>query len=102
MTTRDLSQIQKALDQFSGLPGKTAYILGSGIGGSIEPPRLEFSYNVRESLFCASSFKVFVLAAYLYYTERGELPNQPPQGKHPSPLAAALEESLFSFPSVSF
>lgn len=94
MTTRDVSQLQKAMDAFKNLPGKTAYILGSGIGGSVEPPRLEFSYNSRESLFCASSFKVFVLAAYLYYAERGELPNQPPLGNHPSLLDAALAESL--------
>jgi beta-lactamase class A len=56
--------------------------------------RMSDGWNNGKSLFCASSFKVFVLAAYLYYAERGQLPNQPPKGDSPSLLDAALAERL--------
>jgi len=93
MTTDDRSQIEAALAKFKSLPwGETAYFIQSG------PPHLDpelnFYLNVDKPLFCGSAFKVFVLASYLYYAERGELPNQPPQGTHPSPLEAALAEPL--------
>jgi hypothetical protein len=55
---------------------------------------VDYASNYSESLFCASSFKVFVLAAYLYYAERGKLSNQPPKGDSPSLLDAALAEPL--------
>lgn len=93
MPTGDDSQIQAALAKFRNLQsGVAAY--------SIQPPGpsgqgpLSYGWNNHKSLFCASSFKVFVLAAYLYYAERGELSNQPPQGNYPSPLDAALAEPL--------
>jgi hypothetical protein len=60
----------------------------------MQPPVGPYGSNDNESLFCASSFKVFVLAAYLHYAERGELSNQPLQGKYASPLDAALAEPL--------
>jgi hypothetical protein len=34
------------------------------------------SANYDDQMFCASSFKVFVVAAFLYYGERGELKNR--------------------------
>jgi len=92
MPTGDTSQIQAALDNFKKLPsGVAAY--------SIQPPGpiggpLSFGWNNHRSLFCASSFKVFVLAAYLYYAERGDLPNQPSEEGYLSPLDAALGEPL--------
>ncbi len=78
MPTGDDSQVRAALDNFKKLPGVTAYSITSP-PVNMQPP-LSYSSNENESLFCASSFKVFVLAAYLHYAERGELSNQPPQG----------------------
>jgi hypothetical protein len=57
-------------------------------------PLIAYRSNDNTPLFCASSFKVFVLAAYLYYAERGELSNQPKKGDYPSLLDAALAEPL--------
>jgi hypothetical protein len=93
MTAQDNSQILQALEQFSGLPGQTAYSIGSPDIG-FPPVPVDYTSHYDESLFCASAFKVFVLAAYLYYAERGELSNQPPKGDHPSLLDAALAERL--------
>lgn len=75
MPTGDDSQIQAALAKFRNLQsGVAAY--------SIQPPGpiggpLSYGWNNYKSLFCASSFKVFVLAAYLYYAERGNSPTSP-------------------------
>jgi hypothetical protein len=94
MPTGDDSPVQRALDKFKSLPsGVTAYSIESTPTGMPVLP-VSYSSNNNESLFCASSFKVFVLAAYLYYAERGELSNQPPKGDFPSLLAAALAEPL--------
>jgi len=93
MPTGDDSQVQAALDNFKKLPsGVAAYSITSPPVG-MQPP-LDYRWNDNESLFCCSSFKVFVLAAYLHYAERGELSNQPPQGNYSSLLDAALAESL--------
>jgi beta-lactamase class A len=93
MPTRDDSQIRAALAKFEKLPsGVTAYSITSPPVG-MQPP-LDYRWNDNESLFCCSSFKVFVLAAYLHYAERGELSNQPLQEKYPSLLDAALAEPL--------
>jgi beta-lactamase class A len=93
MLTGDDSQIQAALAKFSGLPGQTAYSIESTPTGYSSVP-VSYASNANASLFCSSSFKVFVLAAYLYYAERGKLSNQPPQGQYPSLLDAALAEPL--------
>lgn len=94
MPTGDDSQILAALDNFKKLPsGKTAFLIQTPPGPSGQFP-VSYGWNYHTSLFCASSFKVFVLAAYLYYAERGELSNQPPKGDFPSPLDAALAEPL--------
>jgi hypothetical protein len=93
MPTGDTSQIQAALAKFEKLPsGKAAYVIESPDVGMTPP--VSYGWNNNESLFCASSFKVFVLAAYLYYAERGKLPNQPSEEGYPSPLDAALAEPL--------
>ena len=90
----DYRPIEVALDNFRKLPsGVAAYSIQTPhVPGNQYP--LSYGSNNQTSLFCASSFKVFVLAAYLYYAERGELPNQPPQEGYPSPLDAALAEPL--------
>jgi hypothetical protein len=92
MTTGDDTQIRAALDEFKRLPGNTAYCIQTG--SNMPMPPMDYRWNSQESLFCASAFKVFVLAAYHYYAERGELPNQPPLENHPSLLDAALAEPL--------
>ncbi|HVG35617.1 MAG TPA: serine hydrolase [Pyrinomonadaceae bacterium] len=98
MSTGDDSQIRQALAKFENLPGKegktwnTTYSIESFEPGV--PPVISYYLRNTDSLFCASAFKVFVLAAYLYYAERGQLPNQPSQAGYPSPLAAALDEPL--------
>lgn len=90
----DYRPVEVALDNFRKLPsGVAAYSIQTPhVPGNQYP--LSYGSNNQTSLFCASSFKVFVLAAYLYYAERGELPNQPPLGGYPSPLDAALAEPL--------
>jgi beta-lactamase class A len=90
----DYRQFQAALDNFKKLPsGVSAYSFQTPPGphGQLV---VSNGWNNQTSLFCASSFKVFVLAAYLYYAERGELSNQPPKGDFPSLLDAALAEPL--------
>ncbi len=81
------ADVQAALNEFAKLPnGKTAYrIYAYGIN---------FRSNADTVLFCASSFKVFVLAAYLHYAELGELPGQKDEGIAHVKLEAALEEVL--------
>jgi beta-lactamase class A len=94
MPVGDDSRVQAALDNFKKLPsGVTAYSIESPPVGA-DKPAVYYVSNQNESLFCASSFKVFVLAAYLYYAERGKLSKQPPKGDFPSPLDAALAEPL--------
>jgi len=86
--------IQAALNEFKKLPGgKTAYRIYGFEGYP------DFKDQEEDSLFCASAFKVFVLAAYLHYAEKGELPGQQSQGSYPENLAAALNEELAVEPS---
>jgi len=94
MPIGDYGPVQAALDNFKKLPsGMSAYSFQTPAvhGGQF---RMSDGWNNYQSLFCASAFKVFVLAAYLHYAERGQLPNQPPKGDNPSLLAAALAEPL--------
>ena len=95
MPVGDDSQVQAALANFKSLPsGVASYGIEAPPFSNGSQGQMVYFSNETTSLFCASAFKVFVLAAYLYYAEREELSNQPPQGKYSSLLDAALAESL--------
>ena len=93
MSTTDNIRLGQALAKFKELPGRTAYSFEELFYHGAGVPLME-SWNQDQVMFCASAFKVLVVAAYLYYAERGELPPQRPGTAPPQNVAQALAEPL--------